>query len=349
MNKPFVVLADLDANYLIPLEDKLTEELCDQAEIEVITDKEYFDIFFSKPRKIDTLIISSELFSHDLIKHNITDFFVLTEDPSDTQSSDNISHIFKYSSTKEIFNQVLYKNKEMSNVQISNKETQIIVVTSGIGGSGKTTVSLALSERIASNHKRVLYISTDVMQGFSYYLQNKGFLPNDVIRIFNGPDDKLFSGIMPYLCNEGFTYLPPFCHSILSIGLDNKIYNRFIAAVKKTKEYDYIVVDTDMNLDTAKAELMQIADKVIINVLQDSYSTHETEFLIRNMDCTNREKFIFVCNKFRRDMNNEYMSSEIGKQFIIAEYIDEVPLHKIHSLDSFTELSGIKNLGYIFS
>jgi len=158
MKKPFVVLADLDANYLIPLEDKLTEELYDQIELEIITDKQYFDIFFSTPRKIDTLIICSGLFSQDLFRHNITDFFVLTEDPSDTQSTDNVTRIFKYSSTKEIFNQVLYKNKEMLNVQFSHKETQVIVVTSGIGGSGKTTLSLALSESLARNHKRVLYL-----------------------------------------------------------------------------------------------------------------------------------------------------------------------------------------------
>ena len=34
MSKPFVVLADLDANYLVPLEDKLTEELYDQIRCE---------------------------------------------------------------------------------------------------------------------------------------------------------------------------------------------------------------------------------------------------------------------------------------------------------------------------
>ena len=146
MNKPIVVLADLDANYLIPLEDKLTEELYDQIELEIITDKQYFDTFFSTPRKIDTLIISSSLFSQDLLRHNVTDFFVLTEDPGDTQSTDNVTQIFKYSSTKEIFNQVLYKNKEMLNVQFTHKETQVIVVTSGIGGSCEKSQTSSLHQ-----------------------------------------------------------------------------------------------------------------------------------------------------------------------------------------------------------
>lgn len=349
MNKPFVVLADLDANYLVPLEDKLTEELYDQIDLEIITDKQYFDSFFSTPRKIDTLIICSSLFSQDLLRHNITDFFVLTEDPSDTKSTDNVTRIFKYTSTKEIFNQVLYKNEKMLNVQFSHKETQVIVVTSAIGGSGKTTLSLALSDSLARNHKRVLYISTDIMQSFSYYLQNKATLPNDVVRVFGCTDDKLYSGIMPYLRNEGFTYLPPFSCSILSLGLDSKIYNRIIAAAKATKDFDYIVVDTDLNLDETKAELVHNADKVIISVLQDEYSTYKTEYLVRNMDCRNTEKFLFVCNKFRRDVENDYMASDIGQQFIITEYIEELPVHRIHSLDCFSDLSGIRNLAYVFS
>lgn len=349
MNKPFVVLADLDANYLVPLEDKLTEELYDQIDLEIITDKEYFDEFFSTPRKIDTLIICAGLFSQDLLKHNITDFFVLTEEPVEAQSTDNVTSIFKYSSTKEIFNQVLFKNKEMLDVQFSHKETQVIVVTSGIGGSGKTTLALALCENLVRNHKRVMYISTDIIQSFSYYLQNKTALTNDIIRVFSGADDKVYSGVMPYLKNEGFTYLPPFSRSVLSLGLNSKVYNRLVTAVKEAKDFDYIVIDTDMNLDESKAELVQKADKVIINVLQDAYSTYKTQCLIRNMDCRNSEKFIFVCNKFRRDIDNDYIVSDVGQQFIIAEYIDEVPLHKTHSLESFADLMGVKNLAYILS
>lgn len=349
MKKPFVVLADLDANYLVPLEDKLTEELYDQIELEIITEKEYFDEFFSTPRKIDTLIICSSLFSQDLLRHNVTDFFVLTEEPVEMQLADNVTSIFKYSSTKEIFNQVLYKNKEMLDVQFSHKETQVIVVTSGIGGSGKTTLALALCENLVRNHKRVLYVSTDIIQGFSYYLQNKTALPNDIVRAFSGGDDKLYSGVMPYLRNEGFAYLPPFSRSILSLGLDSGIYNRLVTAVKESKDFDYIVVDTDVNLDKAKAELIQKADKVIINVLQDACSTYKTQCLVRNMDCRDNEKFVFVCNKFRRDIDNDYMISDVGQQFIVAEFIDELPLHKIQSLDSFADLMGIKNLAYIFS
>lgn len=349
MNKPFVVLADLDANYLVPLEDKLTEELYDQIELEIITEREYFEIFFSTPRKIDTLIVSDFLYSQNLQRHNITDIFVLSEEHGEKQTMGNVSHIFKYSSTKEIFNQVLHNNKEILNVQFSHKETEIIVVTSAIGGSGKTSISYALSQCIANNHKRVLYISTDAIQSFAFYLQNKGTLPNDIFGVFNNSKEKLYESVKPYLRHEGVVYLPPFGRSVSSIGLDYKIYNRFIEAAKSTKEYDYIVVDVNMKFDECEAELIKVANKVIVLVLQDSYSVLKTEFLVKNIDCRDSDKFIFICNKFRRDIDNLYVTSYIGQQFILTEYIDELPAYKCCKTDAFVDLEGVRKLAYLFS
>ncbi len=348
MKKPIVVLADLDANYLVPLEDKLTEELHDQIELEIITDKAYFDSYFSTPKKIDTLIISSSLFSQDLIRHNITDFFVLTEDIEETNSKENITYIFKYSSTKEILNQVIYKNKEILKVQFTHKETEVVIVTSAIGGAGKTTVALALSESLVKSHKRVLFISTDIMQGFAFYINNKATLPNDIIRIFNGSNENLFKSLTPYLRNEGFSYLPPFGRSLNSIGLDASVYNRIISAAKASKQFDFIVVDTDIQFDEAKAEMIHSADKVVVCVRQDSFSVFKTQFLVKNIDCRNSEKFIFVCNKFKRDIENDYVTSDIGKQFVIAEYIEDMPPFKLQTIENYCELKGIKNLAYMF-
>ena len=349
MNKPLVVLADLDANYLMPIEDKFTAEHYDQFDLEIITSEEYFDYFFSTPRKIDILVISSSLYSQNLSRHNITDLFILSEDPVETQSKENITILYKYSSTKEIFNQIIYKNKIMLSVQRSHRDTQVIVVTSSIGGSGKTTVSLALSERLSRNHKRVLYISTDLMQSFSYYLQNKTSLPNDVVRVFAESGEKLFAGISPYLRNEGFTYLPPFGRNILSLGLSKKIYLRLILAAKASKQFDYIVVDTDINFDEDMAEMIRYADKVIVNILQDAFATHKTDYMVRNIDCRDTDKFVFVCNRYRSDVANEYVASPVGGQFIIAEYIDELSAEKVKSLSEFAGLAGIMNLAYVFS
>lgn len=350
MNRPLIVLADYDANYLIPLEEKLTEELFGQADLEVITDQTYFSNYFSSPRTIDTLIVAEPLYSADLMRHNIANVFILSEDSeADIGSSDHVTKIFKYSSTKEIYNQIVYKNKNILNSQVTHKDTQVIVVSSAVGGSGKTTVAMALSLSLARNHKRVLFISMDTMQSFSYYLNNRSATPSGINKAAAAPDDRLFSSIMPYIRSEAFYYLPPFSHNIITVGLDYRFYSRMVKAARSSKEYDYIVVDTSLEFDDARAELIQLADKVIMIVLQDSFSTAKTEFMVQNIDCRNTEKFVFVCNKFRRDLNNDYINSAIGQQFIISEYFDEIPSYNNAAIENYADLNGIKNLGYMLS
>ena len=349
MNKPLIVLVDTDATYLIPLEEKLTEELFGQADLEIITDQGYFAEYFSTPRTIDTLIVAESLYSAELMRHNIATTFVLSEDSSSDVGTDNVTRIFKYSSTKEIYNQIIYKNKDIKKSQVSHKETQVIVVSSPIGGSGKTTVAMALSLSLARNHKRVLFVSLDTMQSFSYYLGNKSPVASGMTKAATAPEAKLFETIMPYIRSEAFYYLPPFAHNIITVGLDYSFYSKFVNAAKKSKEYDYIVVDTSLEFDDTRADLIKNADKVIMIILQDLVSTSKTEFMIQNIDCRNTDKFVFVCNKFRRDINNDYINSPVGQQFILSEYIDELPVFLGGSIENYADLNGIKNMGYILS
>ena len=53
MGKPVIILADLDVSYLATLESKVLRELKDKIELEVITERTYFETYFSKPQKAD--------------------------------------------------------------------------------------------------------------------------------------------------------------------------------------------------------------------------------------------------------------------------------------------------------
>ena len=46
MGKPRIIIADTDLNYITLLELKFVEELFDKVNLEMITDKEYFDSLF---------------------------------------------------------------------------------------------------------------------------------------------------------------------------------------------------------------------------------------------------------------------------------------------------------------
>ena len=107
MAKPRIIIADTDINYIIPLQLNFVEDFFEKVDLEIITEPEYFESLFSTPQKADILIVSDELYSQDMQRHNISHIFVMDEQYEEDQTADlNINHIFKYTSIKEIFNEI---------------------------------------------------------------------------------------------------------------------------------------------------------------------------------------------------------------------------------------------------
>lgn len=124
MEKPRIVIADMNLDYIIPLQAKFVSEYFDKIELELITDNRYFETLFSVPQKAEILVISSELYdSVSLRRHNIGNIFVLTEQNEDGQTAElNVNRLFKYTSIKEIFNEVIGKSSAILNTGNQEKK-----------------------------------------------------------------------------------------------------------------------------------------------------------------------------------------------------------------------------------
>ena len=66
MSKPLIVIADMDTAYLAELENKFLVELGDRAELEIISDPEYFEQFFSIPMRCKDRIFRICLFYQNI-------------------------------------------------------------------------------------------------------------------------------------------------------------------------------------------------------------------------------------------------------------------------------------------
>ncbi|MDO5603009.1 MAG: hypothetical protein Q4G07_09600, partial [Oscillospiraceae bacterium] len=135
MGKPTVILADMDEQYLAPLEIKFLEELGDAIELEVITDPAYFREYFSQPQNADVLVVDEKLYTRDLQKHNISNVFVMTEQMDEGSTDDlSITKIFKYTSIKEIYSQIVSVDSGGLKAETQKfKETIVVLVYSPTG------------------------------------------------------------------------------------------------------------------------------------------------------------------------------------------------------------------------
>lgn len=352
MSKPRIIIADTDISYIIPLQQKFIEEYFEKIDLEIISEQNYYELFFVSPQKIDMLIVSEELYTPAIQRHNIGSIFLMTEQYTENQINEsNVHQIYKYTSIKEIFNVIIGKGGAF--LRSSNdpkKETQIIMVCSACGGVGKTTIALGISACLNKNYKRVLYINAARLHSFQTMLSNMSpITASDVYVKMATATNSVYYDIKHTIRNEGFSYIPPFRAALMSIGIEYSIYEKIAISAKRTNDYDYIVIDTDTVFDEDQARLMDIADKVIMVTRQNKQSVYATNVLVSNINRANSDKYIFVCNDFEEDETNVLISPDIVNKFSVADYVGHLSHYEQLKANDLANANDIQKIAFLIS
>ena len=210
---------------------------------------------------------ASRMDAYSIFEDNIQNIFVMMEQYDEGSTGElNVNQIFKYTSIKEIFNEIIGKSTGALNIAaVEKKETQIILVTSAAGGVGKTTVAMGVAACLAQNYKRVLYINAAHLQAYHHMLDNHSVIAtSDVYTRLATSTQDVYAELKHVIRKETFSYLPPFKASLMSLGLNYSVYEKIIMSAKKSGDYNFIIVDADTTFDEDKAALLNHADKVLI-------------------------------------------------------------------------------------
>lgn len=350
MAKPRIIIADKDVNYIIPLQLKFVEDFFEKIDLELISDTEYFNTLFSTPQRADILIISDELYSQSMQRHNISHVFVMNEQYEEEQTADlNVNHIFKYTSIKEIFNEITGKSADVLNVGASaKKETEIILVCSACGGVGKTTLAMGISACLTKNYKRVLYINAARLQVFQQMLGNHSAITaTDVYAKLATATGNAYEDIKHVIRKELFSYIPPFKAALMSLGLNYSVFEKIISSAKKSGDFDFIVVDADVTFDEDKAVLINLADKVVVVTKQNLASVLATNILVANINGASTEKYTFICNDFDKEKDNALIAPNVSAKFSVSEYIEHFRHYDNMKPDDFSKESSIQKAAFL--
>lgn len=350
MAKPRIIIADTDISYIIPLQLKFVEDFFEKVDLEIITDNEYFETLFSTPQRADILIVSEKLYSQAMQRHNISHIFVMNEQYEEEQTADlNINHIFKYTSIKEIFNEITGKSADVLKIEKNGKqETQVVLFYSASGGTGKTTVAMGVSASLTKNYKRVLYINAARLQVFHHMLENHSAITAaDVYAKLAAANDNIYSDIKHVIRKELFSYLPPFKAALMSLGLNYSVFEKIIVSAKKSGDYDFIIVDADVSFDEDKAALLNIADRVVVVTKQTFAAVLATNILVSNINGASAEKYIFVCNDFNKEEDNALISPKLSLKFTVNDYIDHIAHYDQMKCSDLASDSGIQKTAFL--
>lgn len=350
MAKPRIIIADTDISYIIPLQLKFVEDFFEKVELEIITEEDYFETLFSTPQRADILIVSEELYSQAMQRHNISHIFVMNEQYEEEQTADlNVNHIFKYTSIKEIFNEITGKSADVLKIEKNGKqETQVVLFYSASGGTGKTTAAMGVSASLTKNYKRVLYINASRLQVFQHMLENHSAITAaDVYAKLAAATDNIYLDIKHVIRKELFSYIPPFKAALMSLGLNYSIFEKIIISAKKSGEYDFIIVDADVSFDEDKATLLNISDKVVVVTKQTFAAVLATNILVSNINGASAEKYIFVCNDFNKEEDNALISPKLSLKFSVNDYIEHFAHYDQMKCSDLASDSGIQKTAFL--
>ncbi len=350
MAKPRIIIADTDFGYIVPIQLKFAEEFFEKAELEIITEPAYFAELFSTPQKIDILIVSEDLYSTDMQRHNISHIFIMKEQYEEEQTADlNVSNIFKYTSIKEIFNEITAKSADVLKLNAAgSQETKVILFYSANGGVGKTTLAMGVSAVLTKSYKRVLYINAARLQVFQHMLKNHTAITSaDVYARLAAADENIYSEIKHVIRKELFYYLPPFKAALLSLGLNYGIFEKIIVSAKKSADFDFIIVDADVTFDEEKARLLNIADSVVVAVKQTVASVLATNILVSNINGANGDKYIYICSDFDKENDNALISPKLSMKFSISDYVEHFRHYESMMPEDFSKESSMQKAAYL--
>ncbi len=350
MTNPKVIIADSDVNYIAPLQYKFINDYFNNIDLEIITDKQYFDEYFSVPRNAEVLIVSEEFFESSIKRHDIKNIFLMSEQLDDGSTGDlSINKMYKYTSIVEIFREITAKcAKELATGAVEQKETQIILITSACGGVGKTTVATSIAASLTEGYQRVLYINAAMLQNFQYLLKDDEPLSGTgVYAALLNPTENVYLDVKSGIRKGVFNYLPEFKAALPSLGVDYSVFLKIALSAKKSGDYDFIIIDADSLFDDEKLNMMDAADKVIVVTDQSVNAINATNRFVANVNGINSEKYIFICNRFNKDSFNALLATEVVPKFTITEYITEMSTNTYVKPEEMAANNGVRKVAFL--
>ncbi len=336
-----LVLADSDSAYLERL-SRYIQETHTQFDLYSFSSVEYLENYLkTQGIRIDILLCSADLFTESVKSSDSVIKIVLSDGTYD--SNDEYEHVNKYQKAENIITSILVKYAELTGRTDSaagrHKDTKIIGVYSPVGGSGKTTISVALGKALTECGKKVLYLNYEgICSTADFFTANSGM--SDVFLAAMSKNGNAGLKITANKVNDPLTGIDfvGCAESMLEFNeLTAEQLCRIITQTDAMNEFDCIIVDFDSALSNDKISMLSVCDRIVIPFTLSSVSAVKINYLIKESRLHPElgeiiSKAVFAANQ--ADPSTAGMVSNLP-------FASEVQLFTIPKTAAFTELKNI--------
>lgn len=217
-----------------------------------------------------------------------------------------------------------------------------IVITSGKGGVGKTTVTASLGLRLAEKGHRVLVIDGDLgLNNLDVIVGVESNLSFDLFDALSGKC-RVKQALIESPLNKNLFVLPSY-HTLSSAEISSADFKRAIESVEGL--FDYLLIDSPAGIDVGFHRAVNVADKAIIIVTPTITSVRDADKVISILKSYKLKKIHLIVNRLRGDLvlSGESLSEDDIENTLKIELIGVIPEDDLLSvgkaLEKFSESS----------
>ena len=201
---------------------------------------------------------------------------------------------------------------------------EVIVITSGKGGVGKTTTTANLGSALAMRGKKVVLLDTDIgLRNLDVVMGLENRIVYDIVDVIEGKC-KLRQALIK---DKRFTdlFLLPAAQTRDKDAINEDEMIRLTQRLKE--EFDYIIVDCPAGIEQGFKNAISGADRAIVVTNAEISSIRDADRIIGLLEASNIRNPELIINRIRPDMvkRGEMMDVEDILDLLSIDIIGVVP------------------------
>ncbi len=174
-----------------------------------------------------------------------------------------------------------------------------IVITSGKGGAGKTTVCASLGIALAGLGARTVLVDADItLNNLDLTMGIEGSVVYDISDVAAGK-----CRIKQALIEDPYTdnlYILPSSHAMRSGGVGARAFQEIVLTLKES--FDYVLIDCPAGIDEGFHRAVSASDEALIVTTPSVSALRDADKVIGLLDSYKMQKISLVVNRIRGDL-----------------------------------------------
>ena len=202
--------------------------------------------------------------------------------------------------------------------------SEVIVVTSGKGGVGKTTTTANIGAGLAGLDKKVVLVDTDIgLRNLDVVMGLENRIVYNLVDVIDGICRYKQALIKDKTCPN--LYLLPSAQTKDKTAVTPEQIRKLVDELKY--EFDYIILDCPAGIEQGFKNAISAADRAIVVTTPEVSAIRDADRIIGLLEANGIKKIDLIVNRIRMDMvkRGEMMSVEDVVEILAVDLIGIIP------------------------